>query len=123
MVNHIRRSGIYNTTSFEDRMGSRTGNPFSVTQFEWGSQDVWLMKTLNSLPRGHENKPTYPKDHVPAIRVPHNGSSCASCEYVGKDKKTCTNDYFIKWNGSNVLPYPATDFCSDWYEPADKSLK
>lgn len=61
---------------------------------------------------------TYPKDHVPAMRVPKGGSSCASCEYVGKNLKTCTNEYFIRWHGSSKLPAPADSYCSDWYEPA-----
>src|SRR6266436_1413795 len=66
-------------------------------------------------------KPTYPSDHEAGMRVPKGGSSCASCKYLeGKDK--CNNKYFIKWNGSKNLPLPAEEFCSDWYEPADKSL-
>lgn len=60
---------------------------------------------------------TYPKDHVPAMRVPKGGSSCASCEYLGANGKTCTNEYFQKWSGSNALPAPADEFCSDWYQP------
>lgn len=64
--------------------------------------------------------PKYPKDHVPAIRVPKGGSSCSSCEYLGEDRKTCRNPYFISWNGgSNKLGAPADEFCSDWYEPAN----
>ena len=61
--------------------------------------------------------PTYPDAHEAAMRVPKGGSSCASCEYLGKDGKSCTNKYFIKWHGSSELPYPADEFCSDWYEP------
>lgn len=62
-------------------------------------------------------KPTYPPDHVPAMRVPKGGSSCASCEYVSEDKKHCSNEDFIAWHGSNKLPAPADAYCSDWYEP------
>jgi hypothetical protein len=64
---------------------------------------------------------TYPKDHVPAMRVPKGGSSCASCEYLGANRATCRNEYFIKWHGSNILPAPADEFCSDWYEPKSRS--
>jgi predicted ABC-type ATPase len=64
-------------------------------------------------------KPTYPSDHKAAMRVPKGGSSCASCEYlVGKDE--CSNKHFQKWNGSNKLPAPADEYCSDWYEPKKK---
>lgn len=62
-------------------------------------------------------KPEYPKDHVPAIRVPKGGSSCSSCKFLGDDGKSCKNEYFIKWHGSPKLPAPADEYCSDWYEP------
>lgn len=62
--------------------------------------------------------PEYPDDHKPAMRVPKGGSSCSSCEYLGKNGKSCTNEFFVKWNGSNKLPAPADSYCSDWYEPA-----
>jgi hypothetical protein len=68
-------------------------------------------------PYSRRNTADYPPNHQPAMRVPKGGSSCSSCEYLGKDRKTCTNDYFIRWNGSNKLPAPADQFCSDWYEP------
>lgn len=66
------------------------------------------------------NKPEFPADHQPGMRVPKGGSSCASCEYY-KGNMTCGNEYFIKWRGSNHIPAPAPDeYCSDWYEPAEK---
>ena len=57
---------------------------------------------------------TYPPDHKPGMKVPKGGSSCSSCEYLSGGK--CTNEYFIKWNGSGVLPAPPDEYCSDWYE-------
>lgn len=57
----------------------------------------------------------YPKDHKPGMRVPLNGSSCLTCEYY-KGSDLCGNEYFVKWNGSEKLPYPAQEYCSDWYE-------
>ncbi len=61
---------------------------------------------------------TLPKDHKPAMRVPKGGSMCLNCKFLGDDKKSCTEDNFIKWNnGSGKLPYPADEFCSDFYEP------
>jgi hypothetical protein len=65
-------------------------------------------------------KPTYPSTHVPGMRVPKGGSSCASCEYLAVDKKSCKNVYFIKWNGSALIPAPIDQYCSDWYEPEEK---
>lgn len=61
----------------------------------------------------------YPKDHKPGMKVPKGGSSCASCEYL-KNGDECSNDYFVRWNKSSKLPAPADQYCSDYYEPADK---
>jgi hypothetical protein len=63
-------------------------------------------------------KAEYPPDHKAGMRVPKGGSMCANCEYLGKDKKTCTEEHFIKWNGSNIIPAPIDEYCSDWYESA-----
>lgn len=60
----------------------------------------------------------YPPDHEPGMRVPHGGSSCARCEYLN-EKKECSNQYFIRWNGSGKLPAAPEDYCSDWFESAD----
>jgi hypothetical protein len=57
----------------------------------------------------------YPKDHQPGMKVPKGGSSCATCEYLTPDKE-CSNEYFVKWNGSGKLPAPPDEYCSDWYE-------
>lgn len=72
----------------------------------------------------------YPKDHEAGMIVPKGGSSCKTCEYLkdaGKEdigvKPVCTNTYFIKWNkNSNIIPGPIDSYCSDFYEPKDKSL-
>lgn len=63
-------------------------------------------------------KPTYPANHKPAMRVPEGGSSCVSCKFLDDDGASCSNSYFVAWNGSGKLPAPANEFCSDWYEPA-----
>lgn len=63
----------------------------------------------------------YPPDHQAAMRVPKGGSICSKCEYLGDDGKSCTNEYFIKWEGENKpagsdeLPFPADEYCSDWF--------
>lgn len=68
-------------------------------------------------------KAIYPPDHVAGMRVPKGGSDCAKCEYL-KDaqKRICGNEYFVKWNGSNVIPGPIDAYCSDYFEPAKKSM-
>lgn len=61
----------------------------------------------------------YPADHQPGMRVPPGGSSCSSCRYVSDDAMHCGNEYFQRWHGSNELPAPANEYCSDWYEPQE----
>jgi len=44
---------------------------------------------------------------------------CANCRYLRDPKnRICGNQYFIKWNGSEVIPGKINEYCSDWYEPA-----
>jgi broad specificity phosphatase PhoE len=73
------------------------------------------------------DKFTLPPDHQPGMRVPKGGSSCASCEYLGEDDRTCVNKNFIAWDGgsekpkgSDKLPFAADEYCTDWYEPKEK---
>lgn len=66
----------------------------------------------------NDKKATYPSDHKPGMKVPKGGSCCANCEY-NKGQK-CTNEYFIKWNGSDIIPAPIDQYCSDWWEENDK---
>lgn len=66
-----------------------------------------------------------PRDHVPAIRVPQGGSSCANCAWaqVRPDGPHCVEPRFALWNKGTRLPVddPST-YCSDWYEPAPGTL-
>lgn len=61
---------------------------------------------------------TYPADHEAGMKVPRGGSMCANCRFL-KDaiKKVCSNEYFVKWNGSPTIPGEINAYCSDWYEP------
>ena len=60
-----------------------------------------------------------PPDHKPGMVVPQGGSSCASCRYLGADGESCTNAYFVMWNGTDRLPAPADHYCSDYWEPEE----
>jgi hypothetical protein len=64
----------------------------------------------------HHGQADYPPSHEAGMIVPRGGSNCAKCKYLGRDRKTCTNTYFIRWNGSNVIPAPIDSYCSDWFE-------
>ena len=59
----------------------------------------------------------YPADHEPGMKVTKGGSMCKNCEYLGDDQKTCKNEYFQQWHGSDVIPEPIDEYCSDWWEP------
>ena len=65
-----------------------------------------------------KRKPTYPSDHKPAMQVPRGGSSCKTCRFVTKDLCHCGNEHFVAWHGTPELPFPADEYCSDWYEAA-----
>lgn len=59
----------------------------------------------------------YPLDHKPGMRVPKGGSDCAKCEYLSSDSAHCRNPDWIAWHrGDDKLPYPADEYCCDWYE-------
>jgi hypothetical protein len=76
-----------------------------------------LVEDLLAYAKTLHPDPSYPKTHQAAMCVPKGGSSCASCRFVSEDKKECSNEYYIKWNnGSKVLPLPADEYCSDWFE-------
>jgi len=57
-----------------------------------------------------------PTGHKQGMRVPHGGSSCASCKYL-EPGLNCSNEYFQKWNGGPKIPTKdASSYCSDFYE-------
>lgn len=59
-----------------------------------------------------------PPNHKAGMRVPKGGSMCANCRFLkDAEKRICGNEYFIKWNGSEVIPAAVNQYCSDWYEP------
>jgi len=73
------------------------------------------MKSLSIF--SSDKKATYPPDHKPGMKVTKGGSCCKNCEYVNGNK--CTNEYFKRWHGSDVIPAPTDEYCSDWWEPKD----
>jgi hypothetical protein len=70
----------------------------------------------------HLGKIELPPDHKAGMKVPKGGSMCANCRYLkDAEKRICSNEYFIKWNGSEVIPGEVNAYCSDWYEPGKSS--
>lgn len=59
---------------------------------------------------------TYPFGHRPGMEVPKGGSDCAKCRHVSPDMKHCRQTDFIAWRrGDDRLPYPADEYCCDWF--------
>lgn len=71
---------------------------------------------------GLDEKPDFnkflPEDHKVGMRVPKGGSMCANCKWVSDDGKTCGNEYFQDWNGSEKLPAPSDEYCCDLWRKA-----
>lgn len=64
---------------------------------------------------GGKGKYVLPKDHKAGLQVPKGGSCCANCEYWTGDR--CTNKYYQQWAGTDKIPHPADEYCTDWWEP------
>ncbi len=62
-----------------------------------------------------------PVDHRPGMRVPKGGSSCANCAYYGPDRDSpngiCGSPEYRQYYGKSEIPFPADEYCCDWYEP------
>jgi len=62
-----------------------------------------------------------PKDHKPAMKVPHGGACCANCRFFVNDEENdtwqCGNEMYQEWSGQKVIPFNPTEYCSDWWEP------
>ena len=77
----------------------------------------FLKESVNEEYGGPGNY-SVPEDHLAGIRVPKGGSCCANCEYWIAKEEICTNTHYQEWAGTNKIPYPADEYCTDWYEPA-----
>lgn len=70
---------------------------------------------------GGPGKMVLPSSHKAGMRVAKGGSCCANCLYWNSDKEICTNEYYQKWAGTATIPYPANEYCTNWWEPIPKS--
>ena len=72
----------------------------------------------------------FPEDHQPFMRVTKGGSMCANCRFL-KDaqNRICGEPNFIKWEGPNKpagsdkIPLPINEACSDWWKPKNSLAK
>lgn len=77
------------------------------------------MKLLKVL---HENyggpgELVLPESHQAGMRVIKGGSMCANCEYWTEEGNLCTSKYWKKWSEVEEIPYPADEYCCNWWEP------
>ena len=66
---------------------------------------------------------TYPANHKPAMRVPVGGSSCAKCAFHRADGNRCDSPDYQKYYGTDQIPLPPDQFCSDWFEAGRAARK
>lgn len=79
-------------------------------------KDLHMLVAALEFLKKAQKSPQYPDDHKAAMKVPKGGSSCSNCKFlVGKDR--CGNKYFQDWHGSDKIPAPIDEYCSDWFEP------
>lgn len=61
-----------------------------------------------------------PASHQAGMKVPKGGSCCANCKWWNyddsKDTAYCSNKYYEKWAETNLIPAPADEYCSDWWQ-------
>ena len=83
-----------------------------------------IKEAMQDLQKGEysgKGKFELPENHKAGMKVPKGGSSCSNCKFLGEDKKSCINKYWIKWNGGeSKLPAPADEYCSDWFEAKEE---
>lgn len=72
-----------------------------------------LLELINTL---NEGAIEYPSDHKPGVRVPKGGSMCANCEYWKEEGNQCLNKYWEQWAETKKIPYPANEYCCNWWE-------
>ena len=72
----------------------------------------------------------FPEDHQPGMRVTKGGSMCANCRFLKDAKKgICGEPDFIRSEfvgkpaGSNKIPGPINEYCSDWWKPKNSLAK
>ena len=75
-----------------------------------------------SRPGVHENyggpgELVLPESHQAGMKVTKGGSMCANCEYWTEEGNLCTSKYWKKWSEVEEIPYPADEYCCNWWEP------
>jgi hypothetical protein len=78
---------------------------------------IKLSKLIIKENFGGPGKMVLPANHKAGMRVTKGGSCCANCLFWDTEKEVCTNEYYIKWAGTNTIPYAADEYCTNWWEP------
>lgn len=72
---------------------------------------------------GGPGKVVLPANHKAGLRVPKGGSCCANCKHWAPEEEVCVSKYYIKWAGTNTIPYKANEYCTNWWEPISKKVE
>jgi hypothetical protein len=53
------------------------------------------------------------------MRKPTGGNfTCAACRFLSEDRKRCGSPDYARVMGTDALPLPAEEMCSNFFEPA-----
>jgi len=73
---------------------------------------------------GGPGKMVLPSNHKAGLHVPKGVSCCANCKWwVHKENSEeyhCINTYYQEWAGTDSIPYPADEYCTNSWEPKDQ---
>jgi len=47
---------------------------------------------------------------------------CANCEYWVAEGNLCNSKYWKKWAETEEIPYPADEYCCNWWEPTPEKI-
>jgi hypothetical protein len=77
----------------------------------------WQLKQQLKEEYGGPGPMELPDSHRAGLKVPKGGSCCANCKWWNKEEQVCTSTYYAKWADTNTIPYPADEYCTNWWEP------
>ncbi len=81
---------------------------------------MFNLKSILTEDYGGTGEMILPTTHKAGLRVPKGGSCCANCLYWDSVQEICTSKYYQQWAGTNTIPYPADEYCTNWWEPIPK---
>ena len=75
------------------------------------------LKNILTEDYGGKGEMVLPPNHKAGLKVPKGGSCCANCKWWVPEKKICASTYYQEWAQTDTIPYPADEYCTNWWEP------